>query len=376
MRILLITEYLPATYDAEITGGVEAYCHYVRRHLSKEHEIVVLARLTDGRVWDDASIRSIPGRLWFLVATFVRGLTTQADVIVGTTNVVHGVAWLVARLKRRPVVFWYADVLIGHWRSDGFGRAAGWVGETVERVLLKLPVDRYIAISDSTAAKLVSHGVQSQRVTVVPCGFEPQLVASVVPAELPPRSVVTVSRLVPYKRVDVVVRAVAELYADFSDLRLVVIGQGPEMGGLLGLADALGVRQCVDIRGFVPSHRDVLATIAGSAVLVSASEIEGFGIVVVEAMALGVPYVVSDIPAHREVTGGGVGGTLFPAGDHAALATELKRLLSDPLPARGARDAARRHAEKYAWPTIAHETARILEQVVENARIGSTARLR
>lgn len=367
MRILLITEYLPATEQAEITGGVEAYAHYVGGHLRRDHEVTILSRPTDGTVWDDASLRSIPGRLWYLLRATVQGLRTPADVVIGTTYVVHPVAWLVGKLRRRPVVFWYPDVLIGTWRNGQFGTAAGIVGEVAERIIVRLPVDRYLAISESTKAKLVANGVESERVTVIPCGFDQATVDAVVPEPGGEHRLTVVGRLVPYKRVDLAVRALHLLRDERPDLRLVVIGQGPEREPLEALATELGVADRVELRGFVARHLDVLGTIAGSAAFVSASEIEGFGIVVAEAMALGTPYAVSDIPAHREVTDGGRGGGLFPPGDAEALAECLLRV-TDPATRAALAAESAEVAARYRWDAIAQTTATELAAVVAARR--------
>lgn len=364
MRILMLTEYLPASGEGEITGGVESYCHYVSRHLRESHEVILVGRRTDGSVWDDASLKSIPGRVVFLLKALAQGLRDPGDVVVGTTYVVHPLAWLIGKLRRRPVVFWYPDVLIGTWRNGQFGRIAGTVGEVVERLLLRLPVDLYLAISESTRSKLIAAGVTPERTAVVGCGFEPSVVEAASPAEVHANRVTVVGRLVPYKRVDVVVRACARLRADHPDIELVVIGQGPERARLAALADELGIADRVTFRGFVGRHADVLAAVAESGAFASASEIEGFGIVVVEAMALGVPYAVSDIPAFREITSGGVGGRLVPVGDDVAFARALGELLDDgPARARLALEG-QAHARQYEWSAIAQQTADALRGVL------------
>jgi glycosyltransferase involved in cell wall biosynthesis len=370
MRILILTEYLPISDRGEITGGVEAYCHYVGRHLREAgHDVQFISRPTDGSVWEHASALSIPKRLWFLVRALVRGFRANVDVVVGTTYVVHPVAWIVAKVRRRPVVFWYPDVLIGTWRSGQFGRAAGTIGEIAERLLLKLPVDRYIAISESTAAKLEAQGIPRHRIAVVPCGFDPELLAGIDGETTGRRRIATVSRLVGYKRTDVVIRAFARLAATRPDLDLVVIGQGPEHERLAALAETLGVGDRVELRGFVAEHAKVLSMVAGATAFVSASEIEGFGIVLVEAMALGVPYVAADIPAFREVTSGGTGGALFHPGDDEDLARELAVLLDDPAIHRERAVAGARHAARYEWADIAVATARELAATdAEHAR--------
>ena len=368
MRILIVNEYLPDSDRGEITGGVEAYCHYVGRHLRADHEVQFLSRSTTGSVWDAATLASVPGRLWFLLRALVAGLRADADVVMGTTYVVHPVAWLIGTLRRRPVVFWYPDVLIGTWRNGQFGTVEGILGELAERLILRLPVARFIAISESTAAKLVAHGVDPDRVSVIPCGYDPATVAGVEPERTDRTRITVVGRAVPYKRLDVVLRAAARLAPEVPDLEVVVIGQGPELDTLGKLATDLGIAHQVDFRGFVDEHRTVLAAVAGSRAFASASEIEGFGIVVVEAMALGVPYAVTDIPAFREVTGGGVGGALVPPGDDAALADALRAVL-DAGPGRDDLvRAGREHARRFTWTSVAAATAALLGEVVAAGR--------
>jgi len=367
MRILILTEYLPISDRGEITGGVEAYCHYVGGHMREAgHDVEFISRRTDGSVWEHASMLSVPGRIAFLLRGLVQGLRADADVVMGTTYVVHPLAWLVARIRRRPVVFWYPDVLIGTWRSGQFGRVAGIVGEAMERALLKLPVDRYIAISHSTATKLERQGIPRDRISVIPCGYDPDVLEAVRPEAAPVPRIVSVGRLVGYKRPDVILRAFARLARDRGDLQLIMVGQGPERPRLESLAAQLGVSDRVELRGFVDRHTDVLALIAGARAFVSASEIEGFGIVLVEAMAMGTPYVATDIPAFREVTDGGAGGALFPAGDDAALAGALAPILDDPDHHERLAAAGRRRSAEFRWTEVATETAAQVADLIDN----------
>jgi glycosyltransferase involved in cell wall biosynthesis len=360
MKILILTELYPETDQAEITGGVEARCWYVARHLDGRHRIRVLARSTDATQWRPPSLVSVPVRVLGLLRMLWQGLRSDFDVVEGTNLVTCPLAWLLGKLKRRPSVYWYPDVLIGAWRGGAFG-AAGVFGEAIERVVLWLKADRYIAISHSTARKLVKAGVDEDRIRVVPCGFEPASVdearVGTTPSLVP--QLAMVSRLVSYKRVDLVVRALASLRQSHPDLRLVVIGQGPERDAVLALARELGVGDRVELRGFVPSHVDVLREVGRSSVFVAASEIEGFGIVVVEALALGVPFVISAIDAFREVTHEGTGGLLFAPGDVDDLAAKLARLLDDAaLRAQSIADGLAL-AATYTWERVADETEKV-----------------
>lgn len=373
MQILVVTEFLPSSDRGEITGGVEAYCHYVGRELERDHEVTFIADRTDGARWDHASLGSIPRRLLFLLKALAQGLRTESDVVMGTNYVVHPVAWLIGLLRRRPVVFWYPDVLIGQWRNGQFGRVSGIIGELSERLILRLPVARYIAISQSTADKLIAHGIARERIDVIPCGYDDDVVAAVgTPPPAPRPRVVVVGRLVPYKRVDLVVEAMALLRHHCPDLELLVIGRGPEHERLDAQARVLGIADRVHLVGHLPSHIDVLREVAASTVFVSASEIEGFGIVVVEASALGCPIVVSDIGVFREVTSEGTGGLLFRTGDAEHLAEQIERLVDDPDLRAASAAAGRAHAARYRWSEIAQQTAQTLQDVVRPSTRSST----
>ncbi len=89
---------------------------------------------------------------------------------------------------------------------------------------------------------------------------------------------------------------------------------------------------------------------------------------VVEAIALGVPYVVTDNDAVSEVTGGGIGGAWFRRGHPADLAARIGELLSDPERHDAAVDAARRFVQRYRWSDVADATERVLAAVVTAGR--------
>lgn len=114
--------------------------------------------------------------------------------------------------------------------------------------------------------------------------------------------------------------------------------------------------------GPVP-HARLLEELAQADVLVAPSlKGESFGIVLVEAMAAGLPVVASDIPGYRDVVGGG--GVLVPPGDPVALARALDGLLADAGERRRLGEAGRREATRYAWPLVVQRVLRVYERVL------------
>lgn len=363
MRVLILSEFFPRG-DGDITGGAEAVAFYMSRHLGRQHEVEVIHSSGSSADWSDASLASLPRRLKFLITSVNKGRRKRPSVVIGTSFVDYGAAWMIGLLTRARVVFWYHDVLIGRWTKGGFGKAEGVIGEVVERILLKLPRVHYVAISEKTALQLEAQGVSRSHIDVIHCGVEPELIGSASIAADKSRDICVVGRLVPYKRVDVVISAFAAIASEFPNTNLKVVGQGPEMARLQGLARDLGIDSRISFMGLVPTHVEVLREIASSAALVSASEVEGFGIILVEAMSLGVPQVVSDIPAFREVTADGVTALIAPAGDTAAFSNAISKVLGDPGLAHELRTNGIERSQRFEWPTLAEQASVMLERLV------------
>jgi glycosyltransferase involved in cell wall biosynthesis len=260
-------------------------------------------------------------------------------------------------------VYWVPDVL-GTEDSTALG-SAGKIFRVVEALALRLPADRLIAISDTTRNKLVGLGIDPTKIAVIPCGFEPAISETLRSDRMPgPPSIVVVSRLVSYKHVEIVLHGFARVREMIPAATLTIIGQGPERGALEMLCRHLGLQQSVRFTGFVRSHQGVIEEIAAARCFVSASAVEGFGIAFVESMSVGTPYVISDIPAHREVSGGGIGGALVPFGDPEALAAELIKALSDDHLWYERSAAGVAHSARYRWDEIAKATSQVYIQAI------------
>ncbi len=207
-----------------------------------------------------------------------------------------------------------------------------------------------IAVSEA-AARFVS-GPFRGPLEVVPNGVDVERFAGAEPASGLPagRRVLWVGRLDRQKGFPVAVRAWAEIARRAPDAWFVVVGEGRDLVALHELPEEAARR--VLALGTV-RHEDLPPFHAASHVFVSAATgQESFGIVLVEAMAAGLPVVCTDIPGYREVVRDGVEGILVPPGDAGALAGALLRVLGDPGLARRLGEAGRVRARAYDWSVI------------------------
>ncbi len=240
---------------------------------------------------------------------------------------VHGVSYhtfvasFIGRRLHRPVIAKLANSGsasdIRKLGSSSHLSGTSWMLDTA------LACDRMIAISEPIAGELTEAGVDGERIVRIPNGVDlPEL----VPAQRADDRLLFAGRLHPQKDVQTLLDALA-LMPERTGLRLDVVGDGPDRARLEQSARDLGVASRVTFHG---ETDDVHAFIARATALVLPSLAEGLSNSLLEAMAAGLPVVVSDIPANTAVVEHGVEGLVFAAGDAQDLASCLMKLLDDP----------------------------------------------
>jgi len=166
---------------------------------------------------------------------------------------------------------------------------------------------------------------------------------------LPEKFLVAVGRLKPQKGFDLLIRAFAALGREY--LSLVILGEGPERAALQALATELGVAARVRLPGFLVNPWPVVAR---AEVFCLSSRWEGFGHVVIEAMACGTPVVVTDCPhGPAEIVTHGLDGITVRSDDWQALSEGLHAALEDPDVTRRRANAARARASDFEAGRIA-----------------------
>ena len=234
---------------------------------------------------------------------------------------------------------------------------------------------RVVAISQGVKESLVTLGVSAAGVRVI---YNPQEIDAIQssapqrsrrPSRPRPFRIVTAGRLAEQKDYPTLLKAFQRVCARGVDARLVVLGDGPDHHRLKALALRLDIQDRVDWLGWIHSP---YATMAACDLFVLASRWEGFGNVLVEAMACGLPIVSTDCRSGpREILADGEYGLLVSVGDDEALAAAIERLAGDPSARRLMRERGLHRARDFDVHRIAPQYMDVLaEAAVASARDG------
>ena len=210
-------------------------------------------------------------------------------------------------------------------------------------------------------------GVPGEKVQVIYNSFEPpQFFISREDARkkygLDGRIIVSAGRLVPWKGFDTLIRAVEHMCHAVPDVRLVVIGSGPEEHKLKYFAEAAGVVDRVLFTGLL-SHGEVLEYFCAADCFVLASGYEGFSHTILEAMNSGVPVIASNVGGNPEIVKDGENSFLVSYSDPLVLRRALERVFALSDEERKAMvEQAQHTAQLFSKEKMIGETSRILNQ--------------
>ncbi len=223
------------------------------------------------------------------------------------------------------------------------------------------------------AEATLAHTPAGKPVAVVPYGVD---LAQFAPAPREGRARVTagaVARLSAEKGLDDLLRAVALLRERGDDLDVALAGDGPSRAALERLAAGLGIGDRVRFLGDT-AHQDVPAALQALDIFAMPSTWEGFGVAALEAAAMQLPVVASDIHGIPDVVLHGRTGLLVPPRDPAALAAAIGRLAGDPALRRRMGEEGRAYVEReYRWQDNAALMERLYAEMTGNAAAAAPA---
>jgi glycosyltransferase involved in cell wall biosynthesis len=177
---------------------------------------------------------------------------------------------------------------------------------------------------------------------------------------------VAVRRLVPRMGLDVLLDAWAEAGSGLEGALLALAGDGPERAALEEQANALGLGGRVRFLGRISDAQLVALYQAADVCIVPSVALEGFGLVVLEALACGTPVIASDIGGLPEALAELDPSLIIPAGDRVALATRLQAAYRSDRSLPSEQDC-RQHAETFSWDRAAERTLEVYHQAAHPA---------
>jgi len=358
-------------------GGSEVYVERIAAQLvARGHRVTMLSAAHEGApaeqalpsgvhllrrggrhtVYLRAALAYLAGGLG--LGPLAAGRRGRPDLIVDVCNGVPFLSPLYARCPTVVVVHhvhreqW--PVVLAGWR----GRFGWWLESRVApRVYRRC---RYVTVSAATREELVRLGVDNRRISIIHNGLDEAPGRPVARTAYP--CMVVLGRLVPHKRVEYALTALAALAPDLPGLRLVVAGQGPWEPRLRQHAARLGVAGRTEFAGYVSEDRKHELLAAGWVVLVPSLK-EGWGLTIVEAGVRGTPAV-----AFRSA--GGVrdairdGHTGLLADDLDDFVAKTRRLLTDDHTRCRMGAAARAYATGFTWVAAGEQLAGLIGELL------------
>ncbi len=217
--------------------------------------------------------------------------------------------------------------------------------------------DAVVAVSETTKSLITHHSLTDKPVFVVHNASDLHPDGDYVPSQNErSMSLIYMGSFMPYKNVDTLVRAAGEL----PDFTLHLLSKIPEAEQ--SRLSALAPQAKIHFHNGV-TDAEYLDLLGHATALVSASRDEGFGIPVIEAMSLGTPVVISDIPIFHEVGGE---AALFAAADDPSAFAEKIHTLTDPANWIIASRKSLQQSEKFTWKRSAQELFNVLVEVASS----------
>lgn len=355
-------------------GGTGTHLQEQVKHwLRWGHRVTVVAGGHTGALPDEhdgnLTIRRIGSRTTVFPRAIMRGrssLEPKADVVF---EVINGITFLTPVWMDIPRVG-----MIHHIHREHYVREMGRPGVVAATALETLPLrllyrdTTFMTVSESTATEIAGLGVPRANIHIAHNGVDPGVL---VPGEESPTpSIVYLGRIKRYKRIEYLVEAVARI----PGVTLEIAGDGDHLPDIEREIAARGVADRVRIHGFV-SEEEKSALLRSAWLNVTASSVEGWSIVAMEAAACGTPTVAMRVGGLREAVVDGTTGLL--ADSKEGLIDAIAGLLRDGERRSAMAAAARERSFDFSWERTAAKTLEVLRnEVALNPRSTSRSRRR
>jgi phosphatidyl-myo-inositol alpha-mannosyltransferase len=341
----------------EIRGGVGNVALFLPKALSRKVDVIYYPRITSN---------GYPLKLVKIYKKLFFGDFDIAHFNIPPVWINGGYATIkYAEFSEIPTIMnIHAIVQYEHTQDPGVSPLSGY---HLKSQLNAFRIADRIVVNSEYMRKMVPayYGVRQDKVIVIPNGinieaFSHNYGGQKLEGE---PAIVNIGRFSFLKGTPTLIEAVGKVRKKLPAAKLHIIGKvAPEY---LQLSKRQGAEEYTIFHGEVEEHANVLRYLKGSDMLVSASRHEGFGIVILEAMASGVPVIASNIESFQELISNGTNGLLFRVGDADALSKAIVTLYENIRLRKELVFQGLETAKRYSWTDVASKYISLYQSLLK-----------
>jgi glycosyltransferase involved in cell wall biosynthesis len=271
-------------------------------------------------------------------------------------------AKFICLLKRKPLVITWLEVWDKYWFE--YLGIWGIFGYIVERFVAKLP-NHIISISEKSRKNLISLDVVEKKIITIPIGIDFEEIEKVQSIK-EYFDCIFAGRLIKEKNVDILIKSVDLVKREIPNVKCLIIGDGPEKEKLEKMTRKIGLENNVQFLGFIEDHDDVISYMKSSKIFVLPSIREGFGVVVLEANACGLPVITINHKrnAAADLIEDEKNGLLVDLSENLISEKIIKLLKDDKLREEMSGYSAK-SIKKYNWDNIINKVEETYKMVIK-----------
>lgn len=334
------------------SGGAEVYVHELAKRWAMNGNAVTIFCGNDRKSKRNETVEgvSIVRRGGFYTVYLWAGLyyllrfRRNFDIIVDSEN---GIPFFSPLFSTTPVI-----LLIHHVHQEVFIEQMkfplSYIGRFIEGKLMPFIYRNktVITVSKSSKNEIIKTGIAKENdILIVNPGID---VPENKYKKTPFPSLIYLGRLKPYKNIDIAIKAFKKIYQHTSTARLWIVGDGESAGNLKELVLKLNINEAVTFFGKVTEKKKI-QFLSQSWIALQPSEVEGWGITVLEANACKTPVIASNVNGLRDSIVNGRTGALVPVRNVQAMAAQTNLLISDQAKRKIVSQSAYSWARTFSW---------------------------
>jgi glycosyltransferase involved in cell wall biosynthesis len=233
--------------------------------------------------------RSIKEAIYFAIKLFPELMGEKYDIVdcQGFPFFSCFTAKIHSLLSRSKLIITLHEVWGDYW-YDYLGKM-GFFGKLVEKLMVNL-TNNIVSVSTKTKKDLKKIK-KSENAVVIPNGIDFSYIREINPSK-EKSDIIFAGRLIKEKNIDILIKSVHLAREEIPNIKCFIIGDGPERAKLEKIVDELDIQNNIIFKGFIENYGDLISYMKSSKVFLLPSSREGFGIVVIEANACGLPVIV------------------------------------------------------------------------------------